>query len=61
MKLPYKISMLLYFFNVRDEVLLFERRKEPSRGCWSQRRCYKESGLGRESGLQELAAEIKPT
>ena len=46
---------------MRDEVLLLERRKEPSRGCWSRRRCYKESSLGRESGLQGLAAEIKAT
>lgn len=35
MKLPYKISTLLFCFNKRDEVLLLQRRREPNRGLWS--------------------------
>jgi 8-oxo-dGTP diphosphatase len=35
MKLPYHISTLLYCFNMRDEVLLLKRAREPNRGLWS--------------------------
>lgn len=33
--MPYKISTLLYCFNMQDEVLLLERTQEPNRGLWS--------------------------
>jgi len=33
--LPYKISTLLYCFNVQDEVLLLKRAQEPNLGLWS--------------------------
>lgn len=35
MKLPHRISTLLFCFNRRDEVLLLQRRHEPNRGLWS--------------------------
>ena len=35
MKLPYKISTLLYCFNEQDEVLLLKRAFEPNLGLWS--------------------------
>ncbi|HEY5914389.1 MAG TPA: NUDIX hydrolase [Verrucomicrobiae bacterium] len=35
MKLPYRISTLLYCFNAQDEVLLMQRAKEPNLGLWS--------------------------
>jgi 8-oxo-dGTP diphosphatase len=35
MKMPHKISTLLYGFNEGDEVLLLERAQEPNLGLWS--------------------------
>lgn len=35
MRMPYKISTLLYCFNQKDEVLLMERAQEPNLGLWS--------------------------
>lgn len=35
MILPYKVAVLLYCFNERDDVLLLERAQEPNRGLWS--------------------------
>src|SRR5579862_680526 len=35
MRMPYKISTLLYCFNRNDEVLLLERAQEPNLGLWS--------------------------
>ena len=35
MKLPYRISTLVYAFNERDEVLLLQRAQEPNFGLWS--------------------------
>jgi 8-oxo-dGTP diphosphatase len=34
-KLPYRISTLIYAFNERDEVLLMQRAQEPNLGLWS--------------------------
>ena len=33
--LPYRISTLLYVFNVADEALLLHRQQEPNAGLWS--------------------------
>jgi len=33
--MPYKISVLAFIRNARDELLLIQRRKAPNRGCWS--------------------------
>ena len=35
MRMPYKLSTLLYCFNSNDEVLLLERAQEPNLGLWS--------------------------
>jgi 8-oxo-dGTP diphosphatase len=35
MRMPYKVSTLLYCFNRNDEVLLLERAQEPNLGLWS--------------------------
>lgn len=35
MRMPYKISTLLYCFNRNDEVLLLKRAQEPNLGLWS--------------------------
>ena len=35
MKLPHRISTLLFCFNPRDEALLLQRRRDPNRGLWS--------------------------
>jgi 8-oxo-dGTP diphosphatase len=35
MRMPYKISTLLYCFNQRNQVLLMHRAQEPNRGLWS--------------------------
>ena len=35
MRLPHKISTLLYCFNEQDQVLLLERAQEPNLGLWS--------------------------
>jgi 8-oxo-dGTP diphosphatase len=35
MKLPYKISTLLYCFDENDRVLLMKRAQEPNLGLWS--------------------------
>ena len=34
-KLPFKISVLIFFRNERGEFLLMRRAKEPNMGCWS--------------------------
>lgn len=34
-KLPHKISTLLYCFDAADRILLLERAQEPNRGLWS--------------------------
>lgn len=34
-KLPHKISTLLYCFDTSDRILLMERTQEPNRGLWS--------------------------
>jgi 8-oxo-dGTP diphosphatase len=35
MLLPYKVSTLLYCFNLRDQALLMRRAQEPNLGLWS--------------------------
>jgi 8-oxo-dGTP diphosphatase len=35
MRMPYKISTLLYCFNHENQVLLMQRRQEPNLGLWS--------------------------
>jgi len=35
MRLPYRISTLLYCFNDLDELLLIKRAQHPNRGLWS--------------------------
>ena len=35
MKVPYKISVLLYCFDEEDRILLLHRNREPNKGLWS--------------------------
>ena len=67
MDLPYKISTLLYCFNVQDEILLLERKQEPNLGYWSPCGGKLDTGTGespyacacREAG-EEIGLSVTP-
>ena len=63
----YNISILLYCFNNRDEVLLMQRAQPPNRGLWSPCGGKLNTATGespyacaRREALEELALEITP-
>jgi 8-oxo-dGTP diphosphatase len=68
MKLPYRISTLLYCFNQQDEVLLLERAQEPNRGFWSPCGGKLKTGVGESpyacacrEAEEEMGLNIEPT
>jgi len=67
MGLPYRISTLLYCFDVEDRVLLIERAQEPNCGQWSPCGGKLETGTGESpyacacrEAFEELGLSIEP-
>jgi 8-oxo-dGTP diphosphatase len=68
MRLPYKISTLLYCFNRENQVLLMQRRQEPNLGLWSPCGGKLDTDAGespyacacREAG-EEIGLEVRPS
>lgn len=56
--LPYKISVLVFIQNQRDEFLLLHRAKSPNQGCWSPLGGKLEMATG-ESPFECAAREVR--